>query len=56
MYFIQEGEVNILSNDQHVSTLSSGDYFGEVALVSDNCKTTATVVAKDYCDMYRLER
>lgn len=57
MYFIQEGQVQILSKaGDLVSILQSGDYFGEVALVLEHHKTTANVVAKDYCDMYRLER
>lgn len=53
MYFIQEGEVQIVSDGQLVSTLQSGDYFGEVALITEDNKTTASVIASDYCDMYQ---
>lgn len=57
MYFIQEGQVNVFSSSgEFVSTLTGGDYFGEMAMVRDEHKTTATVQAKDYCDMYKLER
>lgn len=57
MYFIQEGQVNILSGDGHlISTLDGGDYFGEGSLILDNQKTNANVTAKDYCDIYRLDR
>ncbi|OXA46115.1 Potassium/sodium hyperpolarization-activated cyclic nucleotide-gated channel 4 [Folsomia candida] len=53
----QEGQVNILSGDGHlISTLDGGDYFGEGSLILDNQKTNANVTAKDYCDIYRLDR
>lgn len=34
VYFILSGEVEVVRNDQRVATLKSGDFFGEMALLS----------------------
>jgi len=57
MYFIQDGNVRIKSpNGQVISTLESGDHFGEISLVMEDHKTMATVEALDYCDVYKLDK
>jgi len=57
MYFISQGEVEILNEEQTITyaTLSSGQFFGETALLLSSPRN-ATVMAKDYCDLYVLDR
>ena len=38
-----------------VSTLTDGDFFGEIALFTDQ-KRTATVKSISYSDLYRLDK
>ncbi|HLY24706.1 MAG TPA: cyclic nucleotide-binding domain-containing protein [Aggregatilineales bacterium] len=45
MYVILEGEVNILIHGTQVTTLKTGDVFGEMALI-DNHIRSATAIAK----------
>lgn len=44
-YIIVYGMVNIIVDGTHVTTLGSGKYFGEVALVVDGARRTATCTA-----------
>jgi voltage-gated potassium channel len=37
------------------STMSAGDFFGEIALLYDEPRS-ASVRALEYCDVYRLDR
>ncbi|MCB1309632.1 MAG: ion transporter [Leptospiraceae bacterium] len=57
MYFIDNGSVDVISSeDQHVyTTLSEGDYFGEIALTLSQPRS-ATVRSRDFCDLYVLYR
>ena len=57
MYFIGNGSVDVLSADESlvVATLKEGDYFGEIALIK-KVKRTKSVVAKEYCNLYSLEK
>lgn len=56
LYFIQSGEVEIITRDGNViATLSDGAFFGEMALISDKPRG-ATAKAKTYCDVYLLEK
>ncbi|MBN1280015.1 MAG: ion transporter [Candidatus Thermoplasmatota archaeon] len=57
MYFICNGSVDVLSDDEStsVATLKEGDYFGEIALVKKVARTRS-VVAKEYCNLYILEK
>lgn len=54
MYFILEGEVNvIIKKKQEPILLKQGDFFGEIALLKD-VKRTATVKATRRCEMLEL--
>ena len=53
MYFILEGEVNVLISQKDPILLKKGDFFGEIALLKD-VKRTATVKAKKRCEMLEL--
>jgi hypothetical protein len=56
LYFIHQGEVEILNRDQeHLALLTDGAFFGEMALISDQPRV-ATARAHSYCDIYILER
>ena len=57
MYFISRGTVDLVSPDESsiYGTLTSGDFFGEIALLL-NQPRTASVRAVDYCDVYSLSR
>lgn len=57
MYFISKGIVEIVSKDGSnvYATLTDGDFFGEIALVT-NQPRTASVRASDYCDLYTLDK
>ncbi len=57
IYFINRGSVEVLGSDDRevVATLTDGDFFGEMALLSAAPRNN-TVRALDYCDLYSLER
>lgn len=56
MYFIGSGTVAIYSAGKEVAHLSDGAHFGEVVLVTDNNRRSATVVAIETCELYTLDR
>ena len=57
MFFISKGTVDVTSLDEktHYATLSAGQFFGEIALLLSTSRT-ATIKAREYCDLYRLEK
>ena len=57
MFFISKGSVDVMSGDETITyaTLSSGQFFGEIALLI-SVPRTATIKAKEYCDLYRLDK
>lgn len=57
MYFISRGAVEVVSADEKVvyATLSEGSFFGEIALLLSS-ERTAGIRAKDYCDLYYLDK
>lgn len=57
MYFISRGTVEIIAADGHtvVTTLTGGEFFGEVALLFSQPRN-ASVRAVDYCDLYTLDK
>jgi CRP-like cAMP-binding protein len=45
LFLVDYGEADVIVGDQHVNTVRSGDYFGEIALLTGS-ERTATIVAK----------
>ena len=45
LFLIDYGEADVTIGDEHVNTIGSGDYFGEIALLTGS-ERTATIVAK----------
>ena len=57
MYFIDKGKLNVFVDGVgQVSDLGTGDFFGEVALLSDDSKRTATVTVAEETHVLRLGR
>lgn len=54
-YIIQSGRVEIIKSGKKVGELGSGDFFGEIALVSET-KRTATVRCLTACELTVLSR
>jgi voltage-gated potassium channel len=57
MYFISRGEVSVLSADEAIqyAQLGSGQFFGEISLLL-SMPRTATIRARTFCDLYRLDK
>jgi voltage-gated potassium channel len=57
MYFINRGTVDVLEPDETgvVATLTTGDFFGEFALLTNEPRSN-TVVAREYSNVYSLDR
>eukprot|EP00756_Hemistasia_phaeocysticola_P004273 Hpha_TRINITY_DN12725_c0_g1::TRINITY_DN12725_c0_g1_i1::g.114133::m.114133 len=56
MYFVGKGELAVIDADgDQVGSLTVGDYFGDMSIVY-NIRSTATVVAVKYTDVYVLSR
>ena len=54
-FVIVDGEVDVTKDGRHLSTLSDGDFFGEIALIED-VRRTATVIAKTPLRFFVLTR
>lgn len=47
MYLIVSGSIDISLEQRHITKLKDGDFFGEIALVEENGRRTATAEATD---------
>lgn len=56
MYFIRRGQVDVVVQGTWMSTLSEGDFFGELALIEPHNVRTATVQAVGFADLFVLTR
>jgi 6-phosphofructokinase len=55
VYIIASGKFQLLMMDRHITYLTPGDSFGEIALV-DAHPRMGTIIAKETADLFRLER
>jgi CRP-like cAMP-binding protein len=55
MYFLSNGDVEVLVNGARLATLGQGSPFGETALIQGE-KRTASIRALSYCDVYKLAK
>ena len=56
MFFVRQGELSVVVGSKRVRTLARGDYFGELALVSEAGVRTATVSCITRCELLGLSR
>jgi len=56
MYFVIRGKLEVVMNDEPLSILTDGDFFGEISLFTEQKRRTAAVISKSYSDLYRLDR
>ncbi len=55
MYFLSNGDVEVLVNGVRVASLGQGSPFGETALIQGE-KRMASIRALTYCDVYKLAK
>jgi len=55
MFFIRDGSVDIVAEEQYIDTLGEGDYFGEITMLTDT-RRVASVRAATICDMFILNK
>jgi hypothetical protein len=55
MYFLSNGDMEVIVNDTRVATLGQGSPFGETALIQAE-KRNASIRALSYCDVYKLDK
>ena len=52
----EENKRSQVFEKQEVNVLKAGVSFGELALLNPNTKTTATVIAKEFCEFACMDR
>lgn len=55
LYIIAEGKVDVIKNESKITTLNEGEYFGEMALLSEK-KRTATIKAAGPCKILAIKK
>ena len=55
-FVIVEGEVSVTQDGNEIRRLGPGDFFGEIALIYDNARRTATVTASSPLRFFVLTR
>jgi CRP-like cAMP-binding protein len=55
-FVIVDGDVSVTKNGEEIRTLGAGDFFGEIALVYEDARRTATVTATSPLRFFVLTR
>jgi CRP-like cAMP-binding protein len=55
-FVIVDGDVSVTQDGNEISRLGAGDFFGEIALIYDNARRTATVTAASPLRFFVLTR
>jgi CRP-like cAMP-binding protein len=55
MFFVLEGKLSVSKNNKELSTISSGDFFGEMGLLTKNNRN-ATISAKTPSLIFEIDR
>ena len=56
MYFINKGRADVIKAEKIISSLNSGDYFGEMALLNEVNLRNATIKATTVVECYALDK
>ena len=56
LYLVTHGAVRVVKDGKTVSVMEEGKSFGEIALMQDDCKRTATIEAETDCVLLSLSR
>jgi membrane protein len=54
LYFIVKGNVHLTYEDEEIRHLSSGDFFGEMAIVSEGTRFADAIVDSQTCDIIEV--
>jgi cAMP-dependent protein kinase regulator len=55
-FVIVDGDVSVTQDGKEIRRLGAGDFFGEIALIYDNARRTATVTADSPLRFFALTR
>ena len=56
MYLLRRGQLDVIAHGQRVASLTSGGFVGEVCLLWEGTKRTASVQAVTFCDVLVLKK
>ena len=57
MYFLGHGVADVIHpKGAYLATLRKGNFFGEIALIVEEARRTASIKALTYCDVFRLKK
>eukprot|EP00808_Paulinella_micropora_P011703 g62639.t1 len=56
MYFIMNGQLDVMQNRSRVKTLGPGSFVGEVSLLFGSPRTATVRTGREECAVYALER
>lgn len=56
LFFIMQGKVDVIKNEKIIATLGEGFFFGEISLVMENSRRTASVFTRTSVDVFVLNK
>ena len=51
LYYIADGEMRLVYENRLIRYLSTGDFFGEMAILGDSVRIADAIVDSDFCDI-----